>query len=87
MDKQQSNPQNPTRREFLSTTGSTAAATLIAAYMPVTANTSAEAGPPEPTGPTIEDAVPITLPSTVKTANFASIRAQPCSIAFAKAFC
>ena len=60
-DKQQSDPQNPSRREFLSTTGSTAAATLIAAYMSVSANTSAEAGPPEPTGPTIEGAVPITL--------------------------
>ena len=29
-DKQQSNPQNRTRREFLSTTGTTAAASLIA---------------------------------------------------------
>jgi xanthine dehydrogenase YagT iron-sulfur-binding subunit len=60
-DKQQSDPQNPTRREFLSTTGTTAAATLIAAYVPLAANTSAEAGPPEPTGAIIDGAVPITL--------------------------
>lgn len=60
-DKQESNPQNPTRRKFLSTTGTTAAATLIAAYMPSSTNPSAEAATPEPVGPTIEGAVPITL--------------------------
>ena len=37
-DKQESNPQNPTRRKFLSTTGTAAAATLIAAYVPLSAN-------------------------------------------------
>ena len=57
-DKQQS---TPTRREFLSTTGTTAAATLIAAYVPLSANTPAEAGPIEHMGPTIDGAVPITL--------------------------
>jgi len=61
LDKQQSDPQNPTRREFLSTTGTTAAATLIAAYVPLTTNTSAQAATPEPIGPTIDGAVPITL--------------------------
>jgi len=60
-DKQQPKAENPTRREFLSTTGSTAAATLIAAYMPVTANTPDQARTPEATTPTIEGAVPITL--------------------------
>jgi xanthine dehydrogenase YagT iron-sulfur-binding subunit len=58
-DTQQSNAQNPTRREFLSTTGSTAAATLIAAYVPLPANASDERGT---TGePFIDGAVPITL--------------------------
>ena len=60
-DKQQSDPQNQTRREFLSTTGTTAAATLIAAYVPLTTNTSAQAATPEPIGPTIDGAVPLTL--------------------------
>src|SRR6476620_8732775 len=60
-DTQQPNPQNPTRRKFLSTTGSTAAATLIAAYVPLPANASEEAGVTEASGPTIEGAVPITL--------------------------
>jgi xanthine dehydrogenase YagT iron-sulfur-binding subunit len=60
-DKQQTDPQNPTRREFLSTTGSTAAATLIAAYMPVRANTLDEAQTSEAARPAIEGAVPITL--------------------------
>jgi len=55
------NQKNPTRREFLSTTGSTAAATLIAAYMPPGANASELPATSEPSGPTIEGAVPITL--------------------------
>ena len=60
-DKQQPNPQNPARRKFLSTTGSTAAATLIAAYVPLTTNASEEAATPASAWPTIEGAVPITL--------------------------
>lgn len=60
LDKQQPDSKNPTRREFLSTTGSTAAATLVAAYMPTTANT-AKAEPREPVGPPIDGVVPITL--------------------------
>src|SRR5262249_54158174 len=60
-DKQESNPQNPTRRKFLSTTGSTAAASLISAYVPLTGNAFAEAAAPEGIGPAIEGAVPITL--------------------------
>ena len=60
-DKQEPNPQNPTRREFLSTTGSTAAATLIDGYMPLTANAQDQARTPEAGRPNIEGAVPITL--------------------------
>jgi xanthine dehydrogenase YagT iron-sulfur-binding subunit len=55
------NQKNPTRREFLSTTGSTAAATLIAAYMPPAANASELTETSEASGSTIEGAVPITL--------------------------
>jgi xanthine dehydrogenase YagT iron-sulfur-binding subunit len=58
-DKEQAKPQNPTRREFLSTTGSTAAATFIASYMPLTASASEETA--EATGPAIDGAIPITL--------------------------
>ncbi len=60
-DKEQAKPENPTRRKFLSTTGTTAAASLIAAYMPLPAKASAEAEMPEVNGPAIEGAVPITL--------------------------
>jgi xanthine dehydrogenase YagT iron-sulfur-binding subunit len=60
-DTQQSNPHNPTRREFLSTTGTTAAATLIAAYVPLPANASGETGTPVSSSAPIDGAVPITL--------------------------
>jgi len=60
-DTQQPNPQNPTRREFLSTTGTTAAATLIAAYVPLPANASEETGTTGTSQPVIDGAVPITL--------------------------
>ena len=60
-DKQQSNAQNPTRREFLSTTGTTAAASLIAAYVPRSANASEETEMTNTSGPTIDGAVPITI--------------------------
>ena len=55
------NKKNPTRREFLSTTGSTAAATLIGAYMLPVTNASELAEVSEASGATIEGAVPITL--------------------------
>jgi xanthine dehydrogenase YagT iron-sulfur-binding subunit len=61
MSDKQTNPQNPSRREFLSTTGTTAAATLIAAYVPVSGNASEEAGTSGPSAPPIDGAVPITL--------------------------
>ena len=58
-DNPKSDPSNPTRRTFLKTTGTTAAATVIAAYAPALANQSvAEKGIE---GATIEGAVPITL--------------------------
>lgn len=60
-DKEQSKTQNPTRRKFLSTTGSTAAATFIAAYVPLPVNASEESPLTNSSGPAIEGAVPITL--------------------------
>ena len=58
MSDKQSNAQNPTRREFLSTTGTTAAASLIAAYVPLRANASEET---ETSAPAIDGVMPITL--------------------------
>src|SRR6267378_4816272 len=63
-DNPQSGPSNPTRRTFLLTTGSTAAATIVAAY--AQAHASSTAGQSDSTaasadGPNIEGAVPITL--------------------------
>jgi xanthine dehydrogenase YagT iron-sulfur-binding subunit len=63
-DNSQSGPSNPTRRTFLLTTGSTAAATIVAAY--AQAHPSSTAGQSDSTavgadGPNIEGAVPITL--------------------------
>jgi len=60
----QSGPSNTTRRAFLLTTGSTAAATVIAACVPTHADSIVEqsgsvAGVAD--GPNIEGAVPITL--------------------------
>ena len=60
-DKHQKNPQNPTRREFLSTTGSTAAATLIHAYVPLTAVAAEDAGSPAASEAAVEGTVPIKL--------------------------
>ena len=62
-DDTQSCPPDPTRRKFLLTTGTSVAASMVAAYVPALANSasgesaSASAGP----GPNIEGAVPITL--------------------------
>jgi len=63
-DNPQSGPSNPTRRTFLLTTGSTAAATIVAAY--AQAHASNTAGQNDSTtagadGPNIEGAVPIIL--------------------------
>ena len=63
-DNPQSGLSNPTRRTFLLTTGSTAAATIVAAY--AQAHASGTAGQSDSTaagadGPNIEGAVPIIL--------------------------
>ena len=61
-DKSNSDPVDPSRRKFLKTSGTTAAAGMISAYLPVHAS-----GAVEPTRegefprPTIEGAIPITL--------------------------
>lgn len=57
-------PSDPTRREFLQTTGGTAAAAVIAAYAPAHASGAArQSGSPIATaeGPNMEGTVPITL--------------------------
>jgi len=61
-DDPKSGPQNPTRREFLATGGTTAAATFIAAYVPAHASeTSGDSAISAVDGPNIESAVPISL--------------------------
>ena len=60
-DQPASSPLKPTRRKFLLTTGSTAAASLIAAYVPPAANAAIEVESAQPNAPMVEGAVPITL--------------------------
>src|SRR6266852_3519581 len=63
-DNAHSGPSNPTRRTFLLTTGSTAAATVVAACVPAHANSTAghsDSTAASADGPSIEGAVPITL--------------------------
>ena len=62
-DDLQSCPPDPTRRKFLLTTGTSVAASLAAAYVPVLANSAPGESEPAPPGarPTVEGAVPITL--------------------------
>jgi len=62
-DDPQSGPSNPTRRTFLLTTGTTAAATAIAACVPALANSTTErsVSAVASDGPNIEGAVPIRL--------------------------
>jgi xanthine dehydrogenase YagT iron-sulfur-binding subunit len=56
-------PPSPTRRKFLLTSGSSVAASLVAAYVPASAKSLEGASDLAPTtaGPGIEGAVPITL--------------------------
>ena len=56
--KSNSDSVDPSRRKFLKATGTTAAAGVISAYLPVHASSAVET---EVSGPTIEGAVPITL--------------------------
>ena len=63
-DDSKLSPSSPTRRTFLLSTGSTAAATVIAACVPVLANGATEqsvSAAASADGPNIEGAVPITL--------------------------
>ena len=61
-DDPQSCSPNPTRREFLLTTGSSVAATVVGAYAPALANSATgESDSASADGPNIEGAVPITL--------------------------
>ena len=62
-DDPQSCPPDPTRRKFLLSTGSGVAASLVTAYVPALANTTAGENDSAVAGarPTIEGAIPITL--------------------------
>jgi len=63
-DNPESGPSNPTRRAFLQTTGSTAAATIVAACVPAHAKSTGgliESTAAGADGPNIEGAVPIIL--------------------------
>ena len=59
-DDRKSGPSDPTRRKFLQTTGTTAAASIIASYVPLHATTPEQNGMTTD-APSIEGAVPITL--------------------------
>jgi xanthine dehydrogenase YagT iron-sulfur-binding subunit len=62
-DDPQSCAPDPNRRKFLLTTGSSVAASLVTAYVPALANSTAEENDSPAAGatPTIEGAIPITL--------------------------
>jgi xanthine dehydrogenase YagT iron-sulfur-binding subunit len=62
-DDLKSQPADPTRRKFLLTSGSSVAASLVAAYVPAAAKNVAAENDSSPTsaGSNIEGAVPITL--------------------------
>lgn len=61
-DNLKSGPVDRSRRKFLKTSGSTAAAGVISAYLPAQASSAAEqAGESDVSRPTIEGAIPVTL--------------------------
>jgi xanthine dehydrogenase YagT iron-sulfur-binding subunit len=60
-DDPKSGPSDPTRRKFLKTTGSTAAATIIASYVPAHATPDQNSAGATTAAAGIEGAVPITL--------------------------
>lgn len=60
-DNPQSEPTDPTRREFLVTTGSAAAASVMGAYMPLHAHAETDQKRLTSDEPNIEGAIPITL--------------------------
>lgn len=57
----QPGPENPTRREFLVTTGGAAAATVISACLPMHASTQSSSSAAGPSAPNVEGAVPLAL--------------------------
>jgi xanthine dehydrogenase YagT iron-sulfur-binding subunit len=59
-DDRKSGPLDSTRRKFLQSTGTTAAATIIGSYVPLPAGAAEQDGA-APEKPNIEGAVPITL--------------------------
>ncbi len=62
-DDPESLPSGPTRRKFLLTSGTSVAASLVAAYLPASAKSAPEVTDSDPlsAGPSIEGAMPITL--------------------------
>ncbi|TMH14950.1 MAG: 2Fe-2S iron-sulfur cluster binding domain-containing protein [Betaproteobacteria bacterium] len=62
-DDPESLPPGPTRRKFLLTSGTSVAASLVAAYVPASAKSAAAVSDSAPisAGPSIDGAVPITL--------------------------
>src|SRR5438270_13978970 len=60
-DDPKSGPLDPTRRKFLKTSGSTAAATISASYVPAHAAAHQSSAVAAAEAPSIEGAVPITL--------------------------
>ncbi len=62
-DDPESLPSGPTRRKFLLTSGTSVAASLVAAYLPASAKSAPEVTDSAPlsAGPSIEGAMPITL--------------------------
>jgi xanthine dehydrogenase YagT iron-sulfur-binding subunit len=62
-DDRESLPSGPTRRKFLLTSGTSVAASLVAAYVPAAAKNAAGVNDSAPVGagPSIQGAVPITL--------------------------
>jgi xanthine dehydrogenase YagT iron-sulfur-binding subunit len=60
-DKSKPETVNKSRREFLQTTGTTAAATVMAAYLPAQASTVLDADQKQADQPSIQGEVPLTL--------------------------
>jgi len=78
IDDLKSQPTDPTRRKFLLTSGSSVAASLVAAYVPASAKSAAEGTDSGATSAlsNIEGAIPITLRINGKEH---SLRIDPCT--------
>jgi hypothetical protein len=75
-DDRESFPSNPTRRTFLLTTGSSVAASVVAAYVPVVKGAAGESDSASTSTGPIEGAVPLRCALTVRSTSFASIRGR-----------